>query len=62
MTPDPNGAHALTFGQLCKCGSELCHPDEIKMGQCYPCKAKKIDLTDEFYLGNEAYARDPKGA
>lgn len=34
---DPNGAHAIEFGKLCKCGAELCHPSEIKMGQCYPC-------------------------
>lgn len=38
---DPDGAHAITFGKLCKCGAELCHPDEIKSGVCYPCSAKK---------------------
>lgn len=54
---DPNGAHAIEFGKLCKCGSELCHPGEIKMDKCYPCKAKEVDLADEKYLGDEAYAR-----
>jgi len=44
---DPNGAHAIEFGKLCKCGAELCHPDEVKMGKCYPCSAKdKIDPWD----------------
>lgn len=72
---DPNEGHALTFGKLCKCGAELCHPEEIKSGECYPCKAKHKDVCacgkpsgafictacEEFFMGNEAYAKDHCG-
>lgn len=71
--PDPNPAHAIVFGKLCKCGAELCHPDEIKSGECYPCmskhkcacgKASSVFICpgcEEFYMGNEAYAKDNCG-
>jgi hypothetical protein len=43
---DPNGAHAIAFGKLCGCGAELCHPDEIKAGRCYPCLSKEKKQID----------------